>query len=71
MNRKLKQIEKQTPGTVKETHVKKKLSGSAGRWKNTSDVAAVNEAIERLRGSVISYKDPFKPIGVDHWEALK
>ncbi len=27
--------------------------------------------LERLRGSVLRYDDPFEPVGVDDWEALK
>lgn len=30
-----------------------------------------DSALARLRGSVISYKDPFEPVGLDDWEALK
>lgn len=27
--------------------------------------------LERLKGTVISYKRPFEPVGLDDWEALK
>ena len=30
-----------------------------------------NAVLKSLRGSVISYKDPFKPVGQEDWEALK
>ena len=29
------------------------------------------DPFERLRGSVLSYDDPFEPVGVEDWEALK
>lgn len=29
------------------------------------------QALESLRGSVIYYKDPTKPVGEEDWEALK
>ncbi len=30
-----------------------------------------DSALARLRGSVISYTNPFEPVGLDDWEALK
>lgn len=30
-----------------------------------------DSALARLRGSVISYKNPFDPVGLEDWEALK
>lgn len=35
------------------------------------DARTVSEARERLKGSVLSYVDPFEPVGLDDWEALK
>lgn len=32
---------------------------------------SVKSILAQLRGSVISYKDPTEPVGLDHWEALK
>jgi prevent-host-death family protein len=29
------------------------------------------EALNNLRGSVLKYEDPLKPIGAEDWEALK
>lgn len=57
--------------TKEKAHRKKIPSQYAGIWKNTRDVAAMRKAVDRLRGSVISYKDPFKPVGLEDWEALK
>ncbi|MBI4066240.1 hypothetical protein HY411_00845 [Candidatus Gottesmanbacteria bacterium] len=42
--------------------------------KMTSDVPdarTVREARARLKGSVLSYSDPFEPVGLEDWEALK
>ncbi|GEM_PF-3221611 len=42
--------------------------------KMTSDAPsarAVEEARARLKGSVLLYIDPFEPVGLDDWEALK
>lgn len=30
-----------------------------------------DDVLERLRGSVLRYDDPFEPVGVEDWEALK
>ena len=30
-----------------------------------------DEGLAKLRGTVISYKDPTEPVGLDDWEALK
>lgn len=30
-----------------------------------------SDPFERLRGSVLRYDDPFEPVGVKDWEALK
>lgn len=30
-----------------------------------------DSALARLRGSVVSYKNPFDPAGLEDWEALK
>lgn len=29
------------------------------------------EILEKLRGSVLGYDDPFEPVGIEDWEALK
>lgn len=29
------------------------------------------DPLEKLRGTVLRYDDPFEPIGVEEWEALK
>lgn len=30
-----------------------------------------DDPFEKLRGSVLFYDDPFEPVGVEDWEALK
>lgn len=30
-----------------------------------------NKTLQSLKGSVIYYKDPFEPVGINDWEALK
>lgn len=32
---------------------------------------SVQSVLAELKGSVISYKDPTEPVGLDLWEALK
>jgi antitoxin (DNA-binding transcriptional repressor) of toxin-antitoxin stability system len=32
---------------------------------------AEGDPLERLRGSVLRYEDPFEPVGLEDWEALK
>lgn len=34
-------------------------------------VRSAKSILDELRGSVISYKDPTEPVGLDLWEALK
>jgi prevent-host-death family protein len=29
------------------------------------------EILEKLRGAILYYEDPFEPVGVEDWEALK
>lgn len=36
-----------------------------------SALGASTNAIDQLRGSVLKYDEPFEPVGVDDWEALK
>lgn len=71
MKQKVKTNTKTVSTTKENAYRKKKPSQYAGIWKNTRDVSAMRKAVDRLRGSVISYKDPFKPIGLEDWEALK
>lgn len=35
------------------------------------DKSTVAQARARLKGSVLSYINPFEPVGLDDWEALK
>ena len=44
---------------------------NAKLMKDAPDAHAVAQARARLKGSVLSYIDPFQPIGLDDWEALK
>lgn len=43
--------------------------------KSTLEIRPYAEAkrtpLEMLRGSVLRYDDPFEPVGVEDWEALK
>jgi prevent-host-death family protein len=36
-----------------------------------SQAEKTKEILESLRGSVLHYEDPFEPVGLDDWEALK
>lgn len=35
------------------------------------DQAEPHQALKDFRGSVVSYKDPLEPVGLEDWEALK
>jgi len=39
--------------------------------KTLSDQEKTRQILEKLRGSVPYYEDPFEPVGVEDWEALK
>lgn len=39
--------------------------------RDVPDKSAVAQARTRLKGSVLSYINPFEPVGLDDWEALK
>jgi len=39
--------------------------------KTLTDQEKTQQILEQLRGSVVYYKDPFEPVGLEDWEALK
>lgn len=60
----LRKVEKEKTSLV-VTHEGKPVIKISPFTEDTSDI------ITSLRGSVISYKDPAKPVGEEDWEALK
>jgi prevent-host-death family protein len=39
--------------------------------KTLSNAEKTQQILEKLRGTVLYYEDPFEPVGVEDWEALK
>ncbi|MDP1722316.1 MAG: hypothetical protein Q8L37_03835 [Candidatus Gottesmanbacteria bacterium] len=47
------------------------VHANAKLMRDAPDARTVAEARARLKGSVIKYINPFEPVGLEDWEALK
>lgn len=66
----LRMVEKnKQPLTI--THGGKPVVQVVPYKKSMMGVRTAEEARARLKGSVLSYIDPFEPVGLEDWEALK